>query len=35
MKTVKKFTHHIEYLIDINNYPSIMKVNDVSYNFVD
>lgn len=31
----EKFTHHIEYLIDINNYPSIIKVNNVSYNFVD
>lgn len=32
---LKKFTNHIEYLIDLDNYPSIYKVLGISYQFVD
>ena len=32
---LKKFTNHIEYLIDLDNYPSIYKVLGISYQFID
>ena len=32
---LKKFTNHIEYLIDLDNYPSISKVLGINYQFVD
>ena len=32
---LKKFTNHIEYLIDLDNYPSITKVLGINYQFVD
>lgn len=32
---LKNFTNHIEYLIDLDNYPSISKVLGINYQFVD